>query len=499
MSTTTWVSSINAATGLTTDGTYIYVSTSDDNGGYGVHIHSYKISDNSITNDFTLQGGIGGTGVLAIDSTYLYGSYVYNNYGTVGLVTYPTMESAGISLIFNPYDSNPDNPGSFVYPDPSGIVVAGGYLYASFGNGFLGRVSLTNLQSGDNYNDPDFGPSAFTPYYNLAGYNDLNGSLTSNIPNGLATDTTYLYIACSTGSIIQMTLAGASGASVTVYALSIIGGTLPSLTGLTISSDYQYLYALSSSASTITKIQLTPSSTGGSGLIISTYSLGSTYQNGLRNGIVSNGDYLYAAYYGSGSTSNNGSILRYGASDPSPPSEVTCFGENTKILCFNSTKLEEEYVSVKYIRPGTLVKTTLNGYVRVDMIGKSTIHSYANGDRIKNRLYKCTIENYPEIIGEDLILTGCHSILVDYLTDEQREKTIQEIEQVYITDRKYRLFTFLDPRAEPYQVAGELPIYHIALENDNYYMNYGIYANGLLVESCSKRYLKELSGMTLIE
>jgi hypothetical protein len=65
--------------------------------------------------------------------------------------------------------------------------------------------------------------------------------------------------------------------------------------------------------------------------------------------------------------------------------------------------------------------------------------------------------------------------------------------------RLYRLFAFLDPRAEPYEVEGEFSIYHIALENENYYMNYGVYANGLLVETCSKRYLKELSGMTLIE
>jgi hypothetical protein len=28
-------------------------------------------------------------------------------------------------------------------------------------------------------------------------------------------------------------------------------------------------------------------------------------------------------------------------------------------------------------------------------------------------------------------------------------------------------------------------------------MNYGVYANGLLVETCSKRYLKELSHMEL--
>jgi hypothetical protein len=45
----------------------------------------------------------------------------------------------------------------------------------------------------------------------------------------------------------------------------------------------------------------------------------------------------------------------------------------------------------------------------------------------------------------------------------------------------------------------DVTIYHIALENDDYYMNYGVYANGLLVETCSKRYLKELSRMELIE
>jgi len=37
------------------------------------------------------------------------------------------------------------------------------------------------------------------------------------------------------------------------------------------------------------------------------------------------------------------------------------------------------------------------------------------------------------------------------------------------------------------------------LENENYFHNYGIWANGLLVETCSKRYLTELSNMELIE
>ena len=178
---------------------------------------------------------------------------------------------------------------------------------------------------------------------------------------------------------------------------------------------------------------------------------------------------------------------------------VPCFGENTKILCFNQEKSEEEYVLIQDIRKGTLVKTLLNGYVPVHMIGKRSIQSYENNERIKNRLYKCTKENYPEMISdEDLILTGCHSILVKYLTDEQRQQTIQELTQIYVTDKRYRLLTFLDPRAKVYQVKGEFPIYHFALENDNYYMNYGVYANGLLVESCTKNYLERLSNMTII-
>jgi hypothetical protein len=57
---------------------------------------------------------------------------------------------------------------------------------------------------------------------------------------------------------------------------------------------------------------------------------------------------------------------------------------------------------------------------------------------------------------------------------------------------------YLDSRAEKYNKTGSFKIWHVALDNNSYYGNYGIYANGLLVESTSKRYLKELSGMKLI-
>lgn len=64
---------------------------------------------------------------------------------------------------------------------------------------------------------------------------------------------------------------------------------------------------------------------------------------------------------------------------------------------------------------------------------------------------------------------------------------------------KNRLTACIDNITQVYDKKGTHKIYHIALENDNYYTNYSIYANGLLVESCSKRYLNEYSDMTLIK
>ena len=66
-----------------------------------------------------------------------------------------------------------------------------------------------------------------------------------------------------------------------------------------------------------------------------------------------------------------------------------------------------------------------------------------------------------------------------------------------MTDGKYRLPACVDARTKVFPYTGLVTLYHLALENDNYYMNYDIYAQGLLVETCSRRYIKELSGMDL--
>ena len=177
-----------------------------------------------------------------------------------------------------------------------------------------------------------------------------------------------------------------------------------------------------------------------------------------------------------------------------PPPPYPCFKEDSKILCYKDGK--EVYRNVQDLRKGDLVKTLRNGYVAVDMIGTTKLQN-GKSNRNKHMLYRCSKEKYPELT-EDLIITGHHSILVSNITDEQKMKMIDVMGKIYITDSKYRLAACIDDRAEPYTKEGQFNIWHLALENPDYYMNYGIYANGLLVETCSRRYLKELSGMRLL-
>jgi hypothetical protein len=176
-----------------------------------------------------------------------------------------------------------------------------------------------------------------------------------------------------------------------------------------------------------------------------------------------------------------------------PSSNFVCFKEDTKILTENGYKVIQD------LKKGELVQTLRNGFIPIDIIGKQEVYHVACDKRIKDQLYKYSVSDIPELI-EDLVLTGCHSVLIDCFTDdEQRNETIAINGDTYVTNGKYRLPAVVDKRSSIYENEGKYTIYHLALENDNYYANYGIYANGLLVESCSKRYIKELSGMEIIQ
>jgi hypothetical protein len=169
------------------------------------------------------------------------------------------------------------------------------------------------------------------------------------------------------------------------------------------------------------------------------------------------------------------------------PPPVPCFKEGTLVLT------DTGYRPVQDLRKGHRVKTYQHGFQPIHAIGKRDIVHPASP---KDQLYRCT---HPEVFG-DLVLTGCHSILVPCLKDEaQWKQTETLLGEVYQTDDLFRLPACLDEQCVVYDTPGIHTIWHLALEHPNKCCNYGVYANGLLVETCSQRYIKELSGMELIE
>ena len=176
---------------------------------------------------------------------------------------------------------------------------------------------------------------------------------------------------------------------------------------------------------------------------------------------------------------------------PSAP----CFLQGTMVLC--QVDGAETYRPIETLRPGDLVRTSTHGYKKVALIGEGSIQNPGTSERIQERLYKCSPDKYPSLT-QDLYITGCHSILVDTLTDEERSKTIEQLGKIYVTDGKYRLIACVDARAEPWASASHYTLWHIALENEDERMNYGIYVNGgLLVETCSIHLLKYRANMAL--
>lgn len=207
---------------------------------------------------------------------------------------------------------------------------------------------------------------------------------------------------------------------------------------------------------------------------ISTVDISSGYS---PQGISINGNNVWV------SDGSNNSVLQIQLSDP------LCFKEDTKILTISG------YIPIQDLKPRRLVKTLNHGYVPINMIGTTTINNASNA--VKNCLYKCSKEAYPELF-EDLYITGGHSILVDEFKDDQQQEVIKMLGAVFVTEGKFRLPACIDNRASLHKDKKPVKIYHIALDNNYSDKNYGIYANGLLVESCDKITLKELSKMTII-
>ena len=192
------------------------------------------------------------------------------------------------------------------------------------------------------------------------------------------------------------------------------------------------------------------------------------------NTMANNGNYSFAA-------------KNYAGPYPIP----RCFKDGTYILCKTIQNDQErlEQIKVQDLKVGTLVKTKYDGFKPIVKIISSVIKNnpnYKHGTNPynKDQLYTCSVNRFDDLF-EDLVITGSHSILVFPITDKQKEDICGLLGHLYVTDHKYRLPACLDERCVVYPEEGDFTIYHFALEKECKLSNYGVFANGLLVETAS--------------
>jgi hypothetical protein len=172
----------------------------------------------------------------------------------------------------------------------------------------------------------------------------------------------------------------------------------------------------------------------------------------------------------------------YGLTSNESPVNINVMPNNPPIICFNEDTLilayinnVEKYVKIQDIVLGTRVKTMHNQYLPVVVIGKKDICNSEDNVRIKDRLYKITKSDHPEL-NQDLILTGGHHILVN---------------KCFVPACMYK-------KSQIYHYSGKKTIYHISLRNVSQHKIYGIFANGMIAESCSIHSLLFFSQMDII-
>lgn len=144
------------------------------------------------------------------------------------------------------------------------------------------------------------------------------------------------------------------------------------------------------------------------------------------------------------------------------------FAAGTLITC--KVDDTEQQVAVENLRPKMLVKTSLNGFKAIDRVGSATT----------TEMYTLSKETHSDLTA-DLTVTGDRCLLVDTLTDAQRDQIVAD-GKIRVVEKKFSLPVSM---TDAVVVQGETTVYNFSLEHADKLMSRGVYANGLLVDhSC---------------
>jgi hypothetical protein len=348
----------------------------------------------------------------------------------------------------------------------------------------------------------------------------FSGTFTGNITSSylLYDSNTGLLIASQSGSGNFYNITLDTGTGTAIYTL--LGTVSSQISSMTLNPANTTLYILVSSSKII---YVRNSSTGASiGTIILTDFSASNYT--IEGGICFDNNYLYFAV--TDSTDNSTTMHRLssttGTLDPTynlacvPPSTVTgagnivrsivfddlgsiyfagtdvniystsdvlCFNKGTKILCMNQ-QLEDKYIPIENLKIGDFVKTYKHGYRKVS---KTINGSFVNNPKKWNMCMYKMAKTASNGLIKDLIVTGGHSILVDSLSDAEREKYsemgIPDFANQTI-DKKHLVLSCVSDQFVAMQDNSVYHYYHLLLENnDDDEERFGIWANGVLTET----------------
>ena len=178
-------------------------------------------------------------------------------------------------------------------------------------------------------------------------------------------------------------------------------------------------------------------------------------------------------------------------------SNTPCFNIGTKILCLNKM-FEEEYVPVQALKKGDIVKTYLQGYRKIKHIGVNRFIN--NPDDYKSCMYIMKKSKNLNLT-EDLIITGEHSILVNYVVKEERIKQRKMLSSALNIGPKQLVMSCISSLFNKITDNNEYTYYHFCVEDDDSEsysdQKYGVWSNGILAEIPGSSQFKDLNLIEL--